>query len=117
MQLVRSAGEHLGRDAPRVRSPTSQFRPSASRVTAPLHVSAKERRRQAYIEWESPAEGEPLKYVVSIAIDGRPFRVAGSTASRSIVLPARGRDVMHPQVAVSNTRCRGPRRPTFTLAR
>jgi hypothetical protein len=89
-------------------SVTWRFRPRAPRVTEPLDVQLNLGKSKVKATWLAPELGEPLKYVVSLSVDGKGFRSLGTTESRSMDIPLRGRETMRIRVAAIDNRGRGP---------
>ena len=89
-------------------TPMARFRPRAPRVTAPTDVRVDVRGEVALVTWQPPTVGEPLRYVVSVSVNGKSFRSAGSTTSRRLDISLRGRGSMSVRVAAVDTRGRGP---------
>lgn len=83
--------------------------PRASRVTAPINVSATRAGRQVRVAWSTPTTGRPLTYAVSVSLDGKPFLILRATRETRVSLTVASRvRVVRVRVAAVDSYGRGP---------
>lgn len=92
-------------------------RPRAPHVTAPRAVTLAMGRNQARVTWQAPVVGEPVKYVVSVSVDGKSFKAVGTTAARSMYIALRVQQTMSVRVAAVDGYGRGPWSASITRQR
>jgi hypothetical protein len=65
--------------------------PRASPVSAPTQVRATVTKRTVRVTWAKPASGDPLRYIVSASINGKPTRRVDTTSTMrsTFSVPAR----------------------------